>query len=356
LDNTSRGLQLIHDTAYQAKTVLENVKLNTDQLILDYNHTKTRIGGEFCKGDQDYAKKIREQTDIVEEKMLAYKGPVDENVDQAVYDLDHIILVANEVDNQIDTADIVFGITIAISIVIGLLIFAMLIVTFFSWKEVSNQCTQLTTYAMLWPVFNFLLILFFIFALLFLVTSLASADFCYDPDTLMVWYLRKIEEKADDKLKMIFELAIYYVSGCQHQPHIDAIDEINDLLVQVNGMTDSLRKMPVVTLQLMCGFTKSEASDLHEGLELMYNATHSLNKDVIDAQVLIECRTFNPIYTTLMYDAVCTDGVDGLSWIFSTSLFLVVFAMFLIMFRAALYPVKTPPKTLDLGLGGPVLS
>jgi hypothetical protein len=83
---------------------LENVKLNTDQLILDYNNTKTRIGGEFCKGDQDHAEKIREQTDIVEEKMLAYKGSVDENVDQAVYDLDRIILVANEVDNQIDTA------------------------------------------------------------------------------------------------------------------------------------------------------------------------------------------------------------------------------------------------------------
>jgi hypothetical protein len=46
-------------------------------------------------------------------------------------------------------------------------------------------------YAMLWPVFNFLLILFFIFALLFLVSSIAGADFCYDPDTLMVWYLRK---------------------------------------------------------------------------------------------------------------------------------------------------------------------
>ncbi len=46
-------------------------------------------------------------------------------------------------------------------------------------------------YAMLWPVFNFLLILFFIFALLFLVMSLAGADFCYDPDNLMVWYLRK---------------------------------------------------------------------------------------------------------------------------------------------------------------------
>lgn len=80
------------------------MKLNTDQLILDYNNTKTRIGGEFCKGDRDFAKKIREQTDVVEEKILAYKGPVDEIVDQAVHDLDHIILVANEVDNHIDTA------------------------------------------------------------------------------------------------------------------------------------------------------------------------------------------------------------------------------------------------------------
>ena len=42
-------------------------------------------------------------------------------------------------------ADVVVGITIALSIVIGVLIFAMLIVTFFSWEEVSNQCTKLTT-------------------------------------------------------------------------------------------------------------------------------------------------------------------------------------------------------------------
>lgn len=121
-------------------------------------------------------------------------------------------------------------------------------------------------------------------------------------------------------------------------------------------MTDSLRKMPVVILQLMCGFNKSEATDLREGLELLYNVTDLLNKDLIDVQVLMECRTFNPIYTTLMYDAVCTDGVDGLSWIFSTSLLLVVFAMFLIMFRAALYPVKTPPRSCDQGLGMPMLS
>ena len=46
-------------------------------------------------------------------------------------------------------------------------------------------------YAMLWPVFNILLILFFILALLFLATSLAGADVCYDPDKLTVWYLRK---------------------------------------------------------------------------------------------------------------------------------------------------------------------
>lgn len=40
-------------------------------------------------------------------------------------------------------------------------------------------------YAILWPLFVFLLILFWIFALLFLVSALATSDFCVDPDKNM---------------------------------------------------------------------------------------------------------------------------------------------------------------------------
>jgi hypothetical protein len=130
--------------------------------------------------------------------------------------------------------------------------------------------------------------------------------------------------------------------------------DIIDVLVQVNAMTDYMRNVPISALSLLCGFTDAEASALHEGAGLMHNATHFLNQDVIDAQKLLECKSFNPIYTTLMYDAVCTEGVDGLAWIFLSSLLLVVFAMNLIMFRAALYPVKTPQSACNHGLGNPL--
>ena len=38
--------------------------------------------------------------------------------------------------------------------------------------------------------------------------------------------------------------------------------------------------------------------------------------------------------------AMCIEGVGGLTWIFSTALVLSIFSMIMIMFRAALYPVK----------------
>ena len=62
---------------------------------------------------------------------------------------------------------------------------SMLVVTYFSARGVSNCCTKFTTNAVLWPVFIFFLVLFWILALLFLVTSLAGADFCMQPDEIV---------------------------------------------------------------------------------------------------------------------------------------------------------------------------
>jgi hypothetical protein len=83
---------------------LENVALDTDQLILNFNNTKTSIGGEFCRGVTAHAQEIREQSDSLEEQIVAYKAQVAENADQAVNDLDLIIHVATEADDQLEKA------------------------------------------------------------------------------------------------------------------------------------------------------------------------------------------------------------------------------------------------------------
>lgn len=359
LDNTSQGLQLIDETTNEAMDILNAVKTDTNMLLSDFFDMKTGTGGEICNGESEYAQGIRDKVTDVERVINEFKEPLDANVDAIVNELSQITASVREVETYMEKANIFFAVTIAISIIIGLLIFGVLVVAYFSYREVSNKCTKLTTYAMLWPAFIFFLILFFVFALLFLVASLAAADFCYDPDEIVETFLNRRENSATIATeKMALDYGIYYVSGCQsqNQPSISAMDTVTDYLNEINSYTGTYRNIPPILIAPACGLTLDQARALHEGLGQIYEASIVLNEDVINALELIECKTMNPIYTTFVHTAVCTDGIDGLSWIFASSLFLVVFSIILFMFRAAMYPVKMrnmiremiPKRTPDL--------
>ena len=74
---------------------------------------------------------------------------------------------------------------------------------------------QLYRYAIIWPVFIFFLILFWIFALVFLVTSLSGSDFCVKPDQVVEGTLEQYKDRFHS---VIFTFLIYYVSGCKVRP------------------------------------------------------------------------------------------------------------------------------------------
>ena len=81
------------------------------------------------------------------------------------------------------------------------------------------------------------------------------------------------------------------------------------------------------------------ATDAHS---LSREATHVLNRAIVGLRKVLACETFNPIYTTFVHQAFCVQGVTGLTYIFSTTLVISIFSMVMIMFRAALYPIKEP--------------
>jgi len=81
------------------------------------------------------------------------------------------------------------------------------------------------------------------------------------------------------------------------------------------------------------------ATDAHS---LSHEATHVLNRAIVGLRKVLACETFNPIYTTFVHEAFCVEGVSGLTYIFSTTLVISIFSMVMIMFRAALYPIKEP--------------
>lgn len=49
-----------------------------------------------------------------------------------------------------------------------------------------------------------------------------------------------------------------------------------------------------------------------------------------------------------MHQAFCVQGVSGLTYIFSTTMVIAIFSMVMIMFRAAMYPIKEPSDDLKL--------
>ena len=109
-------------------------------------------------------------------------------------------------------------------------------------------------------------------------------------------------------------------------------------------------------------------SKLLSVLELTDTSIHAIYDVLNGVRSVFECRNFNPIYTTLVYDgklciddpthffhqklkepnffffflpmhvaAVCISGVGGLSWVFFTSLSMAIFSMVMITLRVAIY-------------------
>lgn len=206
--------------------------------------------------------------------------------------------------------------------------------------------------AVLWPVFTFFLILFWIMALLFLVTSISGSDFCIKPDAIVQSGLYYYQ---DHFTSIIFDHLIYYVSGCTVKPDNvqmqGIIQTINVALGTVYNLTGMVVNLPLPTLKLQCNVTAPVATRVQAVSSSLHNTTRSFNQAWIGVQEILACKTFNPIYTTFVHNAVCTDGVGGLTWIFSTSLFLCLFAMLMITLRAAMSPALRPITQRDNSSG-----
>mmetsp|Transcript_24741 Transcript_24741/g.45497 ORF Transcript_24741/g.45497 Transcript_24741/m.45497 type:complete len:575 (+) Transcript_24741:159-1883(+) len=349
LDSVHGGLELVQQTAYDAINITSNVLNEKDTLLGELKRTTRETGGGLCNGNGSIATRIKNDVAEFTSDIEDLSSMIDDNIAAFGNDLRHFVALTEEVDDKLKYAAIFFYIAVSISVLIIVLIVAMLVVTYFSAKGVSNCCTKFTTNAILWPVFIFFLVLAWIFALLFLVTSLAGSDFCVKPDQIVEGVLRQYEDQFNS---VIFEYIMYYISGCKIKPagesQIEAIStQIGDTLDTVHDFSEIIGAMSLGTLETECGLGLSAATALEGGSELLHEATHSISRGWIELRHMLECKTFNPIYTTFAHDAICVEGVDGLTWLFSTSFAMFLFAMIMIMFRAGLYPVKRPPAQAE---------
>ena len=349
-------------------------------LLSGLNETISGTGSGFCQGGSaQVATEIREEGQQLVSDIKEISSAVDESLKSCKSliallvillrsnthilfapvgsDLMTVANMANGINKDLQTASGFFYALIAISIVIDVLICIMLAVTVFSAKDISNCFTKCVTCALIWPVFIFFLVLSWIFATLFLVFSLAGSDFCYKPDKIVLTILEQNKSKFDSA---IFAIIIYYVSGCAVVPQ--AMEDITKLTTMAKTMlataTDvagKVSQMSVDDLGTDCGLDKAGANALQKGAQLVYEVSQALEKSLSSFKGIVSCQNINPIYTSLVYDATCTEAINGFSWLYGSCFALCIFAMIMITFRAALYPVKRPERD-QTGLSSPLLS
>jgi len=114
------------------------------------------------------------------------------------------------------------------------------------------------------------------------------------------------------------------------------------VLGYAHDLTELLGNLPIAGIVALCGLTIPQATVLKTFVDFSHDVTHLLNRAIVGLREVLACETFNPIYTTFVHKALCIEGVSGLKSIFTTTLIISIFSMIMIMFRAALYPIKEP--------------
>jgi ABC-type Fe3+-siderophore transport system permease subunit len=102
LDDINQGLQLIDETATDATGVLNSAKVNTDNLVSEFNGMKTGTDGQICKGDSDMASGIRDEIGKVDGVINEFKVPFDKNVDTVIEGLNMITNTTQDVASYVD--------------------------------------------------------------------------------------------------------------------------------------------------------------------------------------------------------------------------------------------------------------
>ncbi|KAL7531419.1 hypothetical protein ACHAXR_004030 [Thalassiosira sp. AJA248-18] len=297
---------------------------------------------QICRLDSDLSSQIRNAYDALSSNVDEMKNMLDGSLEDFGHDLRSLVNLTEDVNESLDQADIFFYILIAISVIIIGIIVAMLVGAFFAWKGVFNCFTKCIQYTVIWPLFIFFLVLSWIFATLFLVVSMGGADFCFSPDQHVQALLNKNSGDFDG---LIFGFIIYYVSGCTILPRgeeeiVAILSQLKLVLGFAHTLSELLGELPVEQIGIICGLSIYEASALKSLTDLAHDTTHALNRGVVGLKDVLSCGTFNPIYTTFVHKAFCVEGVSGLKYIFSTTLVISIFSMVMLMFRAALYPIK----------------
>jgi len=184
------------------------------------------------------------------------------------------------------------------------------------------------------PLFFFFTILSWLFACLFLLAAISGSDFCVDPDSATLTLLEERVAK-EEYSAVIGDYFSYFVTckGDEKPMEIpEEADLVFDALGALHNFTDYVSSEESVAEDICTPFGVDLVSSLSE---IVHGELHDVSRLFNGIIELMQCSTFNPLYSTATYQALCINGVDGLNWMFGTQLAVAICSMTMITLRAS---------------------
>lgn len=113
-------------------------------------------------------------------------------------------------------------------------------------------------------------------------------------------------------------------------------------------MSDSASSVELITsltkleMATACGLQMEqlEFTELKQSLAELDTIAFGMYDELAVVRDLVDCPKVSQMYSTLVYDAVCINGVGGLTWVFATMTAVAIMAILMVTFLAALFPVQ----------------
>lgn len=175
-----------------------------------------------------------------------------------------------------------------------------------------------------------------------------NADFCAGGDTVSgpAGTLQDIILSHDvTKEDLSYRSFDYYMNACttenplnfvvEYMPLLrDTIRQGNDFLKLVGDISDENTAGALDGMNRECG---ADASPLVSGVQRLVESLDTVHANIESALDISDCATISPIVRGIFHGSSCKEAVDGLAWMFGTTLGIAMLGLVLITLRAGLY-------------------
>jgi len=245
--------------------------------------------------------------------------------------------MASETGDRIETLEWLFFLAVAFNIIVGLLAMYMIVHVCVGQKFPSSlKCVQPRV---LFPFFIICVSLAFIFATVFLITSMALSDTCVNDPNKRI--LSMVKDYMGDGLAAdyVTDFIQHWFSRCNKEPVSMQKDQafLNNaqkILQQFDGAMDNITESVIdfcetTDTELFIDMTATSMKYLCGVLGL-----------TLDVREVFQCKTWMPLYYNTMYNVVCYNGIDGMWTIAATQLTTVLMACIVLTFRAVFFDIE----------------